>query len=136
MLTQFSVSFRALMKYLVVAVRLFPYNSKLLLLRYALFFLHFVMLLISTKGEDVLFGDYGEIIWTNEEDEVVARAGGGGYGDFTDGEERSTRRIMAVYPNTPVDTYTSENDQLSQSDEIFGNGARDIILGCGGEEGA
>ena len=39
------------------------------------------------------------MFWIDDSEQIAARAGGGGYGDFTDGEERSIRQILAVYPD-------------------------------------
>ena len=77
-------------------------------------------------GEDVLFGDYGLVSYIDEDGNEVARIGGGGYGDSTDNVIRSVHRIQAVYPPFSTNNFGSGNDT------VYGNGARDILFGCGG----
>lgn len=76
---------------------------------------------------DVLIGDYGIVLWIDDDGVVVARAGGGGYGDFTDDEERNIYRVKSLYP---FPAFTNNYD--SGSDRIDGNGNRDVIFGSGG----
>ena len=38
------------------------------------------------SSKDILLGDYREVIWYKEDSKVVARVGGGRYGDLTDGK--------------------------------------------------
>ena len=79
-------------------------------------------------NENVLIGDYGEVFWRDpESDTIVARQGGGGYGDFTDNTARNIHRIDIFYP------HVSRNNFDSGSDVIHGNQKRDIIAGCGGK---
>lgn len=73
------------------------------------------------KAEDVLIGDFGRVFWSNETGAEVARAGGGGYGDFTDGMVRQIRQIVAV------------DGGDSGNDIIYGHEGRDAIFGCGGQ---
>ena len=81
------------------------------------------------RGEDILIGDYGRISWINEDGNEVARSGGGGYGDYTDGVLRSIFKVEVVYPRSTVNNFDSGDDV------IYGNGARDVIFGCGGDYG-
>jgi len=92
-------------------------------------------LMFSPTGEDVLFGDYGLVMWVDHNDNVVARAGGGGHGDFTDGQDRSIRRIIAVHPNETDQNETLDGyyDLLPGTDRVYGNEARDVLVGGGGE---
>jgi hypothetical protein len=39
--------------------------------------------LFGGVNENILIGDYGQILWRDESGVTVARHGGGGYGDFT-----------------------------------------------------
>ena len=88
---------------------------------------------IST-GENVLIGDYGRIFWLDEEGNEVARSGGGGFGDYTDGVVRSIHMIEVVYPPWHMNgIHTNHFD--SGNDTIYGNAEKDIIFGCGGELG-
>lgn len=48
--------------------------------------------------EDVLIGDYGEVLWLDSSGNVAARSGGGGFGDFTDGNVRNIRTLSVVWP--------------------------------------
>lgn len=86
--------------------------------------------LIGGSGLDILIGDYGRVYWIDEDDIQVARAGGGGYGDYTDGVVRNVSTIIAAYP--PFETSDTNNFD-SGNDYLVGNEARDIIFGCGGE---
>lgn len=83
-------------------------------------------------SEDVLFGDYGRVFWIDEVGNEVARVGGGGYDDFTDGEVRQIHRIEAVYPPSAI--RYNDSELISGNDTIYGNEARDVIIGCGGEK--
>jgi hypothetical protein len=76
---------------------------------------------------DVLFGDYGEVLWFDKNGVVVARVGGGGYGDFTDGEVRQISQIRGIFPPMNINYLDSGNDI------VYGNAGRDVIFGCGGE---
>ena len=90
-----------------------------------------------------MIGDYGEIFWVDREGGNASRAGGGGYGDYTDGVVRSIKNILVVYPPEDVNYGESAYDAdymfnlplTSGNDTIYGNGARDVIFGCGGEHG-
>ena len=77
-------------------------------------------------NENVLIGDYGQVLWRDESGTIVARQGGGGYGDFTDKTVRNFHFVESLYP--PLVT----NNFDSGSDIIHGNGARDVIFGSGG----
>ena len=57
----------------------------------------YLFTLIPT-GEDILVGDYGEVFWVDEAGNVTARAGGGGFGDFTDGLVRNIQEIYVIWP--------------------------------------
>ena len=61
-------------------------------------------------------------------------SGGGGFGDFTDGVVRNIWTIDAVYPPLEVNGIETNNFD-SGNDTIYGNIARDIIFGCGGDIG-
>ena len=66
----------------------------------------------------------------DENGEVVARAGMGGYADFVNDQHRGASRIVAVHPNlTKINSY----DLFPGSDTIFGGASRDVIVGCGGD---
>lgn len=78
------------------------------------------------SNRDVLFGDYGEVIWYDADGNVVARVGGGGYGDFTDGEVRQISQVRGMFPPMDIDFMDSSNDT------IFGNEGRGVIFGGGG----
>jgi hypothetical protein len=73
-----------------------------------------------------LIGDYGRVLWTDEDDNYVAAAGSGGYQDFTENIERNISSIESVYPLMIYDNVDSGNDT------IYGNGERDVIIGGGG----
>lgn len=79
------------------------------------------------SSRDVLFGDYGEVIWYNKDGEAVARVGGGGYGDFTDGDVRQINKISGRNPPTDINNLDSGNDK------IYGNADQDVIFGGGGQ---
>jgi len=79
------------------------------------------------SNRDILFGDYGEVLWFDEDGVVVARVGGGGYGDFTDGEVRQISQVRGIFPPVDINYLDSGNDT------IYGNADRDVIFGCGGE---
>ena len=82
-------------------------------------------------NENVLIGDYGQVKWIDEDGNVVARQGGGGYGDFTDNTLRNIHLVESLYP--PLYTRGIPTNSFdSGSDTIHGNGARDIIFGSGG----
>ena len=83
------------------------------------------------NNRDILFGDYGEVLWFGEDGVVVARVGGGGYGDFTDGAVRQIGQVRGIFP--PVDINYSDSGLDSGNDTIHGNADRDVIFGCGGE---
>jgi len=89
--------------------------------------------LLGGSSDDVLIGDYGLVKWINDDGQVVARSGGGGYNDFTDGIERSIHQIIAEYPELYQYSASGDNGLLSRSDVIIGNNARDVIIGCGGD---
>ena len=74
-----------------------------------------------------MFGDYGEVIWYNTDGEVVARVGGGGYGDLTDGKVRQINQISGIFPPTDINNLDSGNDT------IYGNADKDVIFGGGGQ---
>ena len=87
--------------------------------------------LYGGSNENVLIGDYGQIKWADESGTIVARQGGGGYGDFTDNTLRNIYLVESLYP--PL--YTNRvptNSFDSGSDTIHGNANRDIIFGSGG----
>ena len=88
--------------------------------------------LVGGAAEDVLIGDYGRVFWEDENGTEVARVGGGGYGDYTDGEVRQIRRIEVVFPPPEIRNDT-DFDLAAGNDTILGNGARDVIFGGGGE---
>ena len=77
----------------------------------------------GSSAEDVLIGDFGLVLWIDETGAEVARGGGGGYGDFTDGMVRQISQIVAV--TSPI--FDSGNDT------IYGHEGRDAIFGCGGQ---
>lgn len=77
--------------------------------------------------ENVLIGDYGHISWRDESGDEVARVGGGGYLDRSDGVERNISRIESFYPNLSI------NNLDSGSDKLYGNTKRDVLIGGGGD---
>jgi len=84
-------------------------------------------------SEDVLIGDYGRVFWIDDMENEVARVGGGGYDDYSDGVVRQIHRIEASNPPSEINYY--DDPVLSSgSDNITGNGARDVIIGGGGEK--
>jgi hypothetical protein len=85
-------------------------------------------------NENILIGDYGQILWRDESGVTVARHGGGGYGDFTDNTLRHPHLIESLYPPL-ITNYVPTNSFDSGSDIIHGNGERDIIFGSGGALG-
>ena len=74
-----------------------------------------------------MIGDYGQVQWRDESGSLVARQGGGGYGDFTDKTVRNIHLVESLYPPLVINNFDSG------SDIIHGNGARDIIFGSGGK---
>lgn len=90
------------------------------------------------SNRDALFGDYGEVIWYNNNGDVVARAGGGGYGDFTDGEVRLIGHVRGLFPPVNVNVMDSGNDTINgheDRDVIFGGGGEmDVLSGDGGSD--
>ena len=87
--------------------------------------------LYGGTNENVLIGDYGQIQWVDESGNIVARQGGGGYGDFTDNTLRNIYLVESLYP--PLITHgVPTNSFDSGSDIIHGNKNRDIIFGSGG----
>lgn len=81
------------------------------------------------QSEDVLIGDYGLVTWIDENGIEVARSGGGGYGDFTDGIVRSIFKVEVAYPRKEINYHDSGNDIL------YGNDSRDVMFGGGGDFG-
>ena len=81
-----------------------------------------------------MIGDYGRVFWVDGDGIEVAQAGGGGYGDFTDGVLRSISKIEVVYPPLKINGTQTKNLD-SGNDNIYGNGARDVMFGCGGDYG-
>jgi hypothetical protein len=84
--------------------------------------------LYGGRNRDVLFGDYGEVAWYNYDGKMVASVGGGGYGDFTDGEVRQISRVRGMFPPVNMNFMDSGNDI------IIGNEDHDVIIGGGGED--
>ena len=82
--------------------------------------------LFGGSNENVLIGDYGHVKWVDESGTVVARQGGGGYGDFTDNTLRNIHLVESLYPPLITNNFDSGNDL------IHGNEKRDIIFGSGG----
>ena len=76
-----------------------------------------------------MIGDYGRIIWINKDGNEVARSGGGGYGDYTDGVLRSIFKVEVVYPRSTVNNFDSGDNP------IYDSGAREVTFGCGGNYG-
>ena len=66
----------------------------------------------SGSSKEILFGDYGEVIWYKKDGEVVARVGGGRYGDLTDGKVRQINQISGIFPPTDINNLDSGNDTI------------------------
>ena len=84
-------------------------------------------ILVGGSGEDILIGDFGRVMWVNEStSSVVAVAGGGGYGDRTDGIRRSVHSIRSYYY-----TNYSSREAIADggSDILSGGSSRDVLIG-------
>ena len=69
-------------------------------------------------AEDILIGDFGLVTWVDSLlNDVVAVAGGGGYGDYTDGVHRSVYNVESMY------------FEGGGNDTILGGKSRDVIIG-------
>jgi Ca2+-binding RTX toxin-like protein len=97
------------------------------------------------SGNDVLIGDYGRVVWRSSLDNIfssdgviAAIAGGGGYGDFTDGVIRHITDIYAVATDEGATDRLIMNagDDVGIGgpfgDTIEGNNGNDIIVSIGG----
>lgn len=73
---------------------------------------HLVLITQTNTGKDILVGDYGQVVWLDDDDVEVARSGGGGYGDFNDGRVRSISRIEVVYPPLEINSFDSGDDDI------------------------
>lgn len=77
------------------------------------------------SNDDIVIGDYGRVAWRssdvfnifNPDAEIEAIAGGGGYGDFTDGVVRLVTDAHSLATH------------LGGVDNIDGNGGNDVIIG-------
>ena len=74
-------------------------------------------LLHGGEAADILFGDYGRVHWEDEDGNIVAVAGGAGWGDKTDGVSR-----------IPTRAFTLER-LLGGSDTLHGRGGDDLFFG-------
>lgn len=89
------------------------------------------------SNRDVLFGDYGEVTWYNSKGDVVARVGGGGYGDFHDGEVRHISQVRGIFPPVNVNFMDSGDDIINgnkDDDIIFGGWGGDFLSGDEGSD--
>ena len=84
-------------------------------------------ILVGGSGGDVLIGDFGRVMWVNEStSSVVAVAGGGGYGDRTDGVRRSVHSIRSYY----YTNYSSGEAIVDGGwDILSGGSSRDVLIG-------
>jgi hypothetical protein len=89
------------------------------------------------SNRDVLFGDYGEVAWYSNDGNMVARVGGGGYGDFTDGVVRQITHVRGMFPPVNMNFMDSGNDIMNGNEDrdfIFGGGGEDVINGHEGSD--
>lgn len=90
--------------------------------------------LIGGSNNDVVFGDYGRVVWRSSDGPngvVAAISGGGGYGDFTDGVLRT---ITGVY-STGTDQGGNDKITLNEGDDVgIGGFGADVINGDDGRD--
>jgi Ca2+-binding RTX toxin-like protein len=94
--------------------------------------------IVGGFGRDILFGDFGRVVWKSFNENifahvgvVIAVAGGGGYGDFTDGIVRTISEIFSI----SADLGGFDNLSLGSGDDIgIGGPFDDIIEGDDGND--
>ncbi|CAB9505193.1 Kringle domain [Seminavis robusta] len=90
------------------------------------------------SGSDIVFGDYGVVEWIDSNSTVVASAGKGGYGDFTDGVVRHVSRVLSTgadQGDSDILILNGGNDigiGGFKNDSVHGGDGMDIILGDSG----
>ena len=62
-----------------------------------------------------MVGDYGTLTWVDGDGNIAARAGGGGFDDFTDGVVRSIHKIYVVWP--PLENLNEHQTNFFDSGE-------------------
>ncbi|GAX18396.1 hypothetical protein FisN_2Lh003 [Fistulifera solaris] len=98
--------------------------------------------LTGGTSNDIIIGDFGRVLWRSSSSDIfqadnaiAARAGGGGYGDFTDGVLRFvTDAFSLAFDEGDSDIIIlGEGDDCAiggfSDDQIFGNLGNDIIFG-------
>ena len=87
----------------------------------------------SGLGNDILFGDLGRVHYRNAANQLVARFGGGGPGDLTDGVVRDPNLLFNAILTTGNDGMQRDDEptDTSANDRVAGNLGNDIILGGG-----
>ena len=93
----------------------------------------------SGTGNDILFGDLGRVQYYDGST-LVARFGGGGPGDITDGVVRdpsllfnAARRLRSAQRGNDGMQRDGETAAIRADDRIAGNSGHDIILGGGND---
>ena len=82
----------------------------------------------------VIIGDLGRILWRGATGAIESRAGGGGWGDFTDGIIRNVTDIVSLYQDVGGQDriFTGDGDNIAiggfDDDYIEGGSHRDILV--------